>query len=318
MLDRLDWLELLRMATSGTATSGATPSSASAMRQLERACLELGDAQNSSPLGLLGSALEPLTQQPIPPKANTQGNSASALQLLSALAKLLIGDDRLLLEQGARNGTGVVPSAERVLLVYELSQALALFLNEKATIPTPASAAGTLRDLRRIVLRSLLLGSAELFVLLGRRLAQSAPKVLLDTAILPRLRLVMGLSDASSLPVDALALAILDSRPLTEHWIEQRVHGALGSRKLAGQLLDRAAREATFRASQGQLGAMQRLVQVAEPPRDLQLSDPRFDPLTPAYRALLNDREPLVWRHAAAVRGVTAAFSPRILAAVET
>lgn len=157
------------------------------------------------------------------------------------------------------------------------------------------------RELGRLVLRRVYEGDSPTFVALATMLATSGGRLPEGPA---RVRVVLALAApvAESAAVDGLALALVSRRDLEREWLIAPSTGALPSRRLAAQLLERAAREAVRRRAGGDASG----VSVFERARVREVWD-----------RLLADREFLVWRHVAAARGLLARALPRLSAEIE-
>ncbi len=151
------------------------------------------------------------------------------------------------------------------------------------------------RELGRRVLERLLAANAEAFAVIATRMALAASKALAGPAVRARVALVVEMPLTWGVNDGALALAIASRRELAREWIVSASTRSLSSRRLASRLLERAAREASRRAAQGDVHAVRLLATGAT---------------HEAYRRLLDDREPLVWRHVAVARGLLAPWWP--------
>lgn len=183
------------------------------------------------------------------------------------------------------------------------------FLDDLAFL-TPAHAAAALyelaavlpfgderRELGRRVAEHLHQGNAATFVTLATQLATASRRGLSGPAVRARVALALELPLGTGTRADALALALVSRRELAEDWLVTPATGALPSRRLAARLLERAAREAARRCAQGDesvLGVFQR------------------SRVRNAWDRLLGDREPLVWRHVAAARGLLSEHAPAL------
>jgi len=148
------------------------------------------------------------------------------------------------------------------------------------------------RDLGRRVFARVYDGTAGTFAAVAARMALSSGKALEAAQIRARISLLFDLPVGSSVNADALALTLVTRRELRERWLDRARSGTLPARRLAAKLIEYAAREAVVRAQQG------------DPyPKDLLLAEP----VRGIFQALLADREPLVWRHAAVARGLLSA-----------
>jgi hypothetical protein len=148
------------------------------------------------------------------------------------------------------------------------------------------------RELGRRVFGRVYDGTAGTFAAVAARMALSSGKPLEAAQIRARVSLLFDLPVGSSVNADALALTLVTRRELRERWLDRARSGTLPARRLAAKLIEHAAREAVVRAQQG------------DPyPKDLLLAEP----VRGIFQALLADREPLVWRHAAVARGLLSA-----------
>jgi hypothetical protein len=148
------------------------------------------------------------------------------------------------------------------------------------------------RDLGRRVFARVYDGTAGTFAAVAARMALSSGKALEAAQIRARISLLFDLPVGSSVNADALALTLVTRRELRERWLDRARSGTLPARRLAAKLIEYAAREAVVRAQQGD-----------SYPKDLLLAEP----VRGIFQALLADREPLVWRHAAVARGLLSA-----------
>jgi len=151
------------------------------------------------------------------------------------------------------------------------------------------------REFGRRVLGALHEGDAATFVTLATALALSSPRALEGAQIRARVALSLRLPLSSVAHVDVLALALVSRPELERGWLSALSMGALPVRRLAARLLERAAREATKRAKEGDDSG----VRVFERPT-----------VRAAWNRLITDRESLVWRHVAVARGLLAASAP--------
>ncbi len=165
------------------------------------------------------------------------------------------------------------------------------------------------RELGRRVLGQLYEGDAATFVALATRMAAGAARPLMGAAIRARVTLALNLPSFEEVRVDPLALALIARRELAAEWLGARAVGSLPERRLAARLLERAAREARERARQGDDAALA-LWERALAREGKKTKDASDGPLEIAWRALLRDRETLVWRHVAAARGLLADVLP--------
>ena len=153
------------------------------------------------------------------------------------------------------------------------------------------------RELGRRALTHLLEGDAETFVAIATRMARATGKGLGSQAVQARVALVVELPISLGIDAGPLALALASRRDTAREWLELPSTGSLPARRLAARLLERAAREATRRASQGDLHPLRAF---------------RVDAVHRAYARLLADRESLVWRHVAVARGLLGPWMPEL------
>ncbi len=153
----------------------------------------------------------------------------------------------------------------------------------------------TKRRLGRLVLERLREGDAETFAAVATQLAFGAPRALSGRSMRARVALALSLPIGSVANADALALALISRQDLAREWLGTPATGALPSRRLAARLLERAAREAARRASDGDDSGLR--VFCTRAVRD-------------AWDRLLADRETLVWRHVASARGLLCSSMP--------
>ncbi len=158
------------------------------------------------------------------------------------------------------------------------------------------------RELGRRVFARLYEGNAETFVAVATRMALGAARPLETATVRARIGLVLDLPIGSSVNADPLALALVSRRELLHKWVVAPSTGALPQRRVAAKLLEHAAREAMTMVQQGD-----------HHPRKLLTGEL----VMPAFRRLLADREPLVWRHAAVARGLLASASPLLQGEIE-
>jgi hypothetical protein len=151
------------------------------------------------------------------------------------------------------------------------------------------------RELGRRALKRLLEGDAETFVAIATRMARATGKGLASPGVRARIALVVELPLGLGIDAGPLALALASRRDTAREWLEIPSTGSLPARRLAARLIERAAREATRRASQGDQHPLRAF---------------RVDAVQRAYARLLADRESLVWRHVAVARGLLAPFLP--------
>jgi hypothetical protein len=157
------------------------------------------------------------------------------------------------------------------------------------------------RELGRRVVARLHGGSAETFVAMATRMALGSGKGLGSAAVRARLELVCDLPFAAGIREGALALGLASGRELAREWFEAPSTGSLQGRRFTARLIERAAREAATRASNGDDHALRVF---------------RSDAMKEAWQRLFDDRESLVWRHVAIARGLIAPFVPELESAV--
>ena len=158
------------------------------------------------------------------------------------------------------------------------------------------------RELGRRLLGRLYGANAVSFAAIAARMASGSTRALLSPAVRARIALCVEVPLAEGVPDGPLAHAILSRRELSRVWVEQASTSSLPQRRLAARLLERAAREATFRASQEDRGALRVFAQ---------------EPIVVSLARLLADREPLVWRYAATARGLLAPYIENFARALE-
>lgn len=199
----------------------------------------------------------------------------------------------------------LAPSAAAVAL-YEIAGALPLGPER--------------RDLGRRVLSQLYEGNAGTFIALATRVAAGSARGLSGAGIRARVSIAMSLPSGAHVPADALALALASRRELTRDWIIAPSTGSLPERRLAGRLLERAAREAVRRAMQGEDHVLRLFrsatTHLAQRKPSVAPNAPQPDPIAGVLLRMLGDQEPLVWRHVAAARGLLAGISPELTAQI--
>jgi hypothetical protein len=159
------------------------------------------------------------------------------------------------------------------------------------------------RELGRRVLARVLAADAETFVAIARRMARGSGKGLASQGMRARVALVTELPIGLGVADGPLALALASRRDFAREWIAEPSTGSLPSRRLAARLLERAAREASRRASYGDEHSLRAF---------------RTDAVAAAWERLLNDRESLVWRHVAVARGLLAPWWPELQIAIDS
>jgi hypothetical protein len=189
--------------------------------------------------------------------------------------EVLVRASQIALETGLADDLEFLAPGPAAVALYEMSAALPLGRER--------------RELGRRVFARLYEGTAATFATVAARMALSSGKPFEAAAVRARVGLVFDLPVGCGVNPDALALTLVTRREMRERWIDRARTGTLPVRRLAAKLLEHAAREAVSRSQQGDFY-----------PRDLLLSEP----IRSIYEALLHDREPLVWRHAAVARGI--------------
>jgi hypothetical protein len=158
------------------------------------------------------------------------------------------------------------------------------------------------REIRRRVVPRLLNGNADTFTAIAALMAHTTGKGLGSAGVRARVALVAELPLSFGVRDGELALALVSRRELSWEWIKLPSSQSLPARRLSARLVERAAREAARRASQGDLHG----VRVLE-----------SETMAPTLRRLLFDRESLVWRHVAVARGLLAPWSVKIRGEIE-
>lgn len=168
------------------------------------------------------------------------------------------------------------------------------------------------RELGRRVVSQLYDGDAATFVALATRMALGNARALDGAPVRARIALALQLGSSVDVPVDPLAFALVSRRELARDWVGTAATGSLPERRLAARLLERACREAARRASQGDEDALRLFRGIGSASAPINRNSPLSDVVCDAYRRLLTDRETLVWRHAAAARGLLAGAIPSL------
>jgi eukaryotic-like serine/threonine-protein kinase len=197
--------------------------------------------------------------------------------------EVLIRASQVALETGLVDDLEFVAPGPAAVSLYEISAALPLGRER--------------RELGRRVFARLYEGTAATFATVAARMALSSGKPFEAATLRARVGLVFDLPIGCGVNPDALALTLVTRREMRERWLDKAKTGTLPARRLAAKLLEHAAREAVFRSQQGDFF-----------PRDQLLSEP----IHSIYEALLHDREPLVWRHAAVARGILSSIQPAL------
>jgi hypothetical protein len=159
------------------------------------------------------------------------------------------------------------------------------------------------RELGRRVFARVYEGTAATFALVAARMALGAGRTFEAAAVRARIGLVLDMPVGSGVNPDPLALTLVTVRDLRRRWLVEARTGTLHERRQAAKLIEHAAREAVTRAQQGDQHPLLQLLQGEV--RDV-------------YEALLGDREPLVWRHAAVARGLLASVAPALQSEIES
>jgi eukaryotic-like serine/threonine-protein kinase len=170
--------------------------------------------------------------------------------------------------------------------------AVALYTLAAALPPGPEQ-----KDIGRRAIAHLNVGNAETFCAMATRMALTAGKGLQAPSVRARVALVIELPLSAAVADGPMALALCSSRELAREWIAIPSTGSLPARRLAARILERAAREASKRAQQGDDHAMRVF---------------KSEAIKEAWARLLVDRESLVWRHIAVARGLIAPWVPQV------
>jgi hypothetical protein len=194
----------------------------------------------------------------------------------------LLASVRVAVGIGLLDDLGFLSPAAAASALYELATVL------------PAS--DEKRELGRRVAEQLHRGDAATFVALATQLAVASRRALSGRAVRARVALALELPIGTGTRADALALALVSRRELAQEWLVAPASGSLPSRRLAARLLERAARETARRCAMGD---------------DAVLTVFERGSVKKAWARLLGDREPLVWRHVAAARGLLSEHVPR-------
>ncbi|WP_428262134.1 protein kinase domain-containing protein [Haliangium sp.] len=187
----------------------------------------------------------------------------------------LLASARIALSRGYVDDLGWLSPAAAAVAMFELAAALPRS-DEK-------------RELGRRVLQTLHQSDAETFISLAAALALGSSRVLRGAHARARVCLSLDLPVGLGIRADPLALALISRRSSEQVWLSEPSTGSLPSRRLAARLLERAAREAGRRYASGDDTGIRVFETVA---------------VRRALGRLLADRESLVWRHAAAARGL--------------
>lgn len=187
----------------------------------------------------------------------------------------------------------IAPAAAAVAL-YQIAGALPL--------------ASERRAIGRKVLNYLYKGNAETFAALASRMALGSTRPLRGAGIRARVALATALRSSADAAVDRLSLAVVTRRELAREWIAMNAIGSLPERRLAGRLLERAAREAAKRADSGDIHPLRVFRSVVN--KKIPVVSAEHSDLIVSWRSLLADRETLVWRHVAVARGLLCGVVP--------
>ncbi len=215
----------------------------------------------------------------------------------------------------AEEGPGPLEGLQPTALLAGVRTALKAGLVEDLDWLAPAAAGAALhelasalplgpeqRELGQRVLERLLVANAETFVAIARRMALGIGRGLGAPGLRARVALVTALPLSAGIADGPLALALASRRDLAREWIALPSTGSLPSRRMAARLLERAAREASRRAAQGD---------------DHSLRFFNGDIVAPAWQRLLADRESLVWRHVAVARGLLSPWTPSLRRSID-
>jgi hypothetical protein len=200
----------------------------------------------------------------------------------------LVAGVRTALQSGFVEDLDWLAPAAAGAALYELASALPLGAEQ--------------RELGERVLARLLVANAETFVAIARRMALGVGRGLATPAMRARVAVVTALPLSAGIADGPLALALASRRDLAREWIAVPSTGSLPSRRLAARLLERAAREASRRAAQGDEHSLRFF---------------KGDVVAPAWHRLLADRESLVWRHVAVARGLLSPWAPSLRRSID-
>jgi eukaryotic-like serine/threonine-protein kinase len=190
----------------------------------------------------------------------------------------------------------IAPSAAAVGL-YQLASALPLGAER--------------RVIGRKVLTYLYNGNADTFCSLASRMAMGSTRPLEGAGIRARVSIATMLRSPADNAVDRMALSFATRRELAREWINANATGSLPDRRLAGRLIERAAREAAKRAELGDVYPLRAFAGVTSG-RRRSPSLQGVEDVGPAWASLLADRETLVWRHIAIARGLLSLALPKL------
>lgn len=204
-------------------------------------------------------------------------------------AEVLNRAAQLALDSGLADDLAWIGPGPAAVALYEISSAL--------------PSGRTRRELGRRVFARVYEGTAGTFAIVAARMALGSGRTFEAAAVRARIGLVLDMPTGAAVNPDPLALTITTSRDLRDQWLKPARAGTLHERRLAAKILEHAAREAVMRAQQGDAHPM--LLLLHGEIRDI-------------FEQLLADREPLVWRHVAAARGLLAAVAPAFQTEIET
>jgi hypothetical protein len=215
----------------------------------------------------------------------------------------------------ARSGPAPLQGVEPNALVPGMRMALSDGLLDDLQWLAPDSAAVALYEIasalpagfeKREVARRVAVytyeGAADTFAAVATRMALASNKALSGASLAARVALTLELALGTSSRAPALALALATRRDLVKEWIARPSRGSLPARRLAARLIERSAAEAARLATSGEEDAARVF---------------RSESLSQAYRELLWDREPLVWKHVAIARGLLAGAMPEMADEIE-
>lgn len=149
------------------------------------------------------------------------------------------------------------------------------------------------RELGRRALSRLLVGTASTFAAIATVMARVGAKAFGSPPVVARTSLLVELPLGADIADGPLALTLASRKQLARDWLLTPSTRSLGARRFGARVIERAA---------------------AEIVRKNDVATRRFftegGPLRTAFFRLLEDRESLVWRHAAAARGLLASQIP--------
>ncbi|MFT5354303.1 MAG: hypothetical protein ACI9KE_001508 [Polyangiales bacterium] len=195
---------------------------------------------------------------------------------------------KVAIDTGLLDHLSFLSAAARGAALYELASALPSCKEKRA--------------IGRHVLASMRIADGRTFVGMATQIALGGSKALSGAGNRARVALSLDLPLDSSSRADALALALISRRGSSIEWLRSPSMGSLPSRRLAARLLERAAREAAQRASEGDDSG----VRIFDTPD-----------IRDAWSRLLADRESLVWRHVASARGLLSVARPDLAEEIE-